>query len=149
MSIIHAIFEDGVFRPIERVDLPERCRVEFEPRVVGNGQHDAGGMRGCTRSTPRWRSASTPVSPMSRSATMSISRDDGVPGHRGSAGVVGSQRPMARSRRDSLSQAYQRDQANRASIVDHISFQVMRRMGILDAFTNDHHFAAAGFRPLF
>ena len=33
-NVIHAIFEDGVFRPIEPVDLPERTRVEFEPRVV-------------------------------------------------------------------------------------------------------------------
>jgi predicted DNA-binding antitoxin AbrB/MazE fold protein len=30
---IHAIFENGVFRPIEPVDLPERTRVEFEPRI--------------------------------------------------------------------------------------------------------------------
>jgi predicted DNA-binding antitoxin AbrB/MazE fold protein len=31
---IHAIFENGVFRPITKVDLPERCEVEFEPRVI-------------------------------------------------------------------------------------------------------------------
>jgi predicted DNA-binding antitoxin AbrB/MazE fold protein len=31
---IHAIFENGVFRPIGKVDLPDRCAVEFEPRVV-------------------------------------------------------------------------------------------------------------------
>jgi predicted DNA-binding antitoxin AbrB/MazE fold protein len=30
---IHAIYENGVFRPIEPVDLPERTRVEFEPRI--------------------------------------------------------------------------------------------------------------------
>ena len=34
MSTIHAIFEGGVFRPVEPVDLPEHSRVEFEPRVV-------------------------------------------------------------------------------------------------------------------
>lgn len=31
---IHAVFENGVFRPIERVDLPEKSEVEFEPRLV-------------------------------------------------------------------------------------------------------------------
>ena len=36
-----------------------------------------------------------------------------------------------------------------AGIVDHISFAVMRRLGIADAFTNDRHFKAAGFNTLF
>jgi len=31
---IHAVFENGVFRPIESVELPERYEVEFEPRLV-------------------------------------------------------------------------------------------------------------------
>jgi predicted DNA-binding antitoxin AbrB/MazE fold protein len=31
---IHAVFEDGVFRPTEPVDLPEHTAVEFEPRVT-------------------------------------------------------------------------------------------------------------------
>jgi len=30
---IHAIYENGVFRPVQPVDLPERTPVEFEPRV--------------------------------------------------------------------------------------------------------------------
>ena len=34
MKMIHAIFENGVFRPTEPVDLPEHCRVKFEPKVV-------------------------------------------------------------------------------------------------------------------
>lgn len=34
MSTIHAIFEDGVFRPREPVGMPEGCEVEFEPRIV-------------------------------------------------------------------------------------------------------------------
>ncbi|MEM9353680.1 MAG: antitoxin family protein [Planctomycetota bacterium] len=34
MGTIHAIFEDGVFRPVDPVTLPEKCEVEFEPRVV-------------------------------------------------------------------------------------------------------------------
>ena len=36
-----------------------------------------------------------------------------------------------------------------AGIVDHISFAVMRRLGITQAFTNDQHFRAAGFQTLF
>jgi uncharacterized protein len=36
-----------------------------------------------------------------------------------------------------------------AGIVDHVSFQVMRRLGITEAFTNDRHFQAAGFVTLF
>ena len=34
MNKIHAVYEDGVFRPTVPVELPERCEVEFEPRVV-------------------------------------------------------------------------------------------------------------------
>ena len=35
MDTIHAIFENGVFRPVLPVALPERTEVEFEPRLVG------------------------------------------------------------------------------------------------------------------
>lgn len=38
MSTIHAIFENGVFRPLAPVELPEACEVEFEPRLVRPGQ---------------------------------------------------------------------------------------------------------------
>jgi len=31
---LHAIYENGVFRPIEPVDLPDRCEVEVEVRAV-------------------------------------------------------------------------------------------------------------------
>jgi predicted DNA-binding antitoxin AbrB/MazE fold protein len=31
---IHAIYENGVFRPIEPVNLPERCEVEVDVRLV-------------------------------------------------------------------------------------------------------------------
>ena len=31
---IHAVYENGVFRPIEKVDLPNRCEVEVEIRQV-------------------------------------------------------------------------------------------------------------------
>ncbi len=45
--------------------------------------------------------------------------------------------------------AYDRGQAGSAGIVDHVSFVVMRRLGILQAFTNDTHFTAASFETLF
>ena len=34
-------------------------------------------------------------------------------------------------------------------LVDHLSFAVMQRLGLRQAFTNDRHFAAAGFEVLF
>jgi predicted nucleic acid-binding protein len=34
-------------------------------------------------------------------------------------------------------------------VVDHVSFIVMRQLGMTEAFTNDRHFRAAGFVPLF
>lgn len=32
MKTIHAVYEQGIFRPHEPVELPERTEVEFEPR---------------------------------------------------------------------------------------------------------------------
>ena len=46
MKTIHAVYEEGVFRPVEKVDLPERTEVEFEPKVVGNSLPRSGGMNG-------------------------------------------------------------------------------------------------------
>ena len=34
MATVHAIYENGVFRPVEPVDLPDKTPVEFEPRVI-------------------------------------------------------------------------------------------------------------------
>jgi predicted DNA-binding antitoxin AbrB/MazE fold protein len=34
MSNVHAIYENGVFRPVGHVDLPDPCEVEFEPRLI-------------------------------------------------------------------------------------------------------------------
>ena len=34
MKTIHAVFENGVFRPTEPVELPEKCQVEFEFRRI-------------------------------------------------------------------------------------------------------------------
>ena len=44
---------------------------------------------------------------------------------------------------------YEQGKASQAGIVDQVSFQVMRRLGISAAFTNDKHFKAAGFTVLF
>ncbi|HUI43405.1 MAG TPA: antitoxin family protein [Terriglobia bacterium] len=38
MKTIHAVYESGVFRPLETVDLPERTEVEFEPRLAEQTQ---------------------------------------------------------------------------------------------------------------
>ena len=46
MKTIHAIYEQGVFRPHESVELPERTEVEFEPKVVGEKKPKPGDMRG-------------------------------------------------------------------------------------------------------
>ena len=34
MGTIHAVYENGVFKPKEPVALPEACEVEFEPRII-------------------------------------------------------------------------------------------------------------------
>jgi len=44
---------------------------------------------------------------------------------------------------------YDRGEAGQAGIIDHVSFVVMRRLGLTEAFTNDRHFQAAGFTTLF
>ena len=45
--------------------------------------------------------------------------------------------------------AYESGEADSAGVVDHVSFAVMRRLGVSRAFTNDRHFRAAGFETLF
>jgi uncharacterized protein len=45
--------------------------------------------------------------------------------------------------------AYENGEADSAGIVDHLSFAIMRRLGLSKAFTNDGHFRAAGFEILF
>lgn len=45
--------------------------------------------------------------------------------------------------------AYSRGMAGQAGVVDHVSFVVMRRLGLTQAFTSDVHFKAAGFETLF
>ncbi len=46
-------------------------------------------------------------------------------------------------------EAYERGKAGGPGVVDHVSFAVMRRLRITQAFTNDSHFQAAGFTVLF
>lgn len=45
--------------------------------------------------------------------------------------------------------AYESDHIGGPGLVDHLSFLTMRRYGLKRAFTNDRHFAAAGFETLF
>ncbi len=44
---------------------------------------------------------------------------------------------------------YDRGRPGDPGIVDCIAFAVMRRLGLIEAFTNDQHFTAAGFTTLF
>jgi predicted DNA-binding antitoxin AbrB/MazE fold protein len=37
---VRAIYENGVFRPTEPVNLPEKSRVEFEPKVLHDEKED-------------------------------------------------------------------------------------------------------------
>ena len=37
MNSVHAVYENGVFRPVGPVDLPDPCEVEFEPRLIRPG----------------------------------------------------------------------------------------------------------------
>jgi predicted DNA-binding antitoxin AbrB/MazE fold protein len=34
---IHAVYENGVFRPTQQVDLPDACEVEVEIRQINGG----------------------------------------------------------------------------------------------------------------
>ena len=46
MSMIHAIFENGVFKPTEPVDLPDKTQVRFEVEVLKKEAQQADAMRG-------------------------------------------------------------------------------------------------------
>ncbi len=48
MKTVSAIYEDGVFRPTQPVDLPERCQVDIEVHVrpePGKPENGAGAIR--------------------------------------------------------------------------------------------------------
>ncbi len=57
--------------------------------------------------------------------------------------------PPTPQEEDEAWDAYARGEAGQAGIVDHVSFIVMRRLGLTQVFTNDAHFRAAGFVTLF
>jgi len=40
---VRAIYENGVFRPIEPVKLPDKSRVEFDPKILGPDETDPPG----------------------------------------------------------------------------------------------------------
>lgn len=46
-------------------------------------------------------------------------------------------------------EAYRHGERGAPGIVDHISFVIMRRLGITEVFSNDQHFKTAGFVTLF
>jgi len=46
MKTVHAVYESGVFRPLETVELPERTEVEFEPRPVAQVEDQDDRMEG-------------------------------------------------------------------------------------------------------
>ena len=46
MKTIHAVYESGVFRPLEKVELPELTEVEFEPRPVTRAEERNGQLDG-------------------------------------------------------------------------------------------------------
>jgi predicted nucleic acid-binding protein len=46
-------------------------------------------------------------------------------------------------------EAFGRGEGGNAGIIDHVSFVVMRRLGLTRAFSNDAHFRAAEFQTLF
>jgi predicted nucleic acid-binding protein len=50
---------------------------------------------------------------------------------------------------DAAWEAYERGEAGSASVVDHVSFAVMHRLGLTEVFSSDAHFRSAGFRTLF
>jgi predicted DNA-binding antitoxin AbrB/MazE fold protein len=56
MKTVNAVYEHGVFRPLQSVELPEHTEVEFEPKVYlpskglrqsakGNPQYSVGTVR--------------------------------------------------------------------------------------------------------
>lgn len=56
-----AIFENGVFRPIDPVNLPEKCQVEFEVRVIPSEDQACGLESVYAILSQRFRSGETDV----------------------------------------------------------------------------------------
>ena len=45
MKTIRAVYEKGVFRPLNQVELPECTKVEFEPKVISSEQDSQSAMK--------------------------------------------------------------------------------------------------------
>ena len=61
MKTIHAVFENGVFRPTVQVELPDHCEVEFEPRVIGKPDEPAHQQRIAELLARRFNSGQTDI----------------------------------------------------------------------------------------
>ena len=95
---IYAIYENGVFRPIEAVDLPDRCTVEVEVRQMkdqNEGEAKAPALAASTRYTLSLPIDATRVSQILRRATTNTSHERRVSRHRGTARPVEQVRPVA------------------------------------------------------
>lgn len=107
MTIIDAVYKNGVFQPTERVELPDDCRVRLKIESLEDAARPAAGMQAIyeclARADTTWQS-----------------------------GTIGTSHEAAG-----------------AGVVDHVSFAIMRRLGISDVFTSDRHFKAAGFTTPF
>ena len=204
MKLVHAVFENGVFRPRECVELPEGSEVEFEATL---GSLDDTGepseariyellSRELRQVKPTWRSVTTSPAMsgvfLDSVGLLALWNDSdqwhsaAEEAHRrliernalvwtttlilyecGNRAVRRADfRSLAASFYDEMEvsgnliaptpdeersawTAYRRGEAGSAGIVDHVSFVVMRRLGLTEAFTSDAHFRAAGFETLF
>jgi hypothetical protein len=137
MKTIQAIYENGVFRPIGPVDLPEGSRVTLEPSRVEVLQPQP--------TDPEFAHLEPGLARI-RAILSELPRVDAL--RRGLQEAEGLIEPTAEDH-DRAWEGYKRGEAAQAGSVDHISFLVMRRLGLTQAFTNDAHFRAAGFETLF
>ena len=208
--MIHAIYQDGVFRPTSPVDLPEGSEVTIQPKILGPEQPDPNAppvrpsptepgadLRHSLAAIRRWPSrrgsssrGPSAVRPVFLDTVGLIAlweRADqwhasaarvfqsllragvpvvATPHILWEAGNASARRPcradVAVLRRELLVAeslitptpweeeaawvAYERGEAG---VVDQISFAVMRRLELTQAFTNDAHYRAAGFVTLF
>ena len=62
MGKVHAVYENGVFRPKGHVDLPDPCEVEFEQQLVHPNQDERSLADVYTILSERYQSGETDVS---------------------------------------------------------------------------------------
>ena len=92
---IHAIYENGVFRPTESVNLPERCEVQVDVRQVREEPEVPTLDDVYAILAKRYNSGESDVAPR---AITSINREPCFPGHGRFDSAVGRGRSMARCR---------------------------------------------------